>query len=103
MLVFSPVLIVFAYPFLVDTPVFASFVSGSIQLIGLIVLILLYFFYKNRIKRETLAYLGLAALGTAFILYWFVSEMSIAASHSWPVLLSIGMIISTYSFSYLMK
>lgn len=101
--VFSPLLIVICYPFLVDIPVFSSFIIGSVQLIGLVVLILLYFFYRQRMKRERLAYWGLGALGTAFILYWFVSDMSITANHAWPVFLSIGMIISTYSFQYLMK
>lgn len=101
--VFTPVLILITYPFLYDIEVLKVVIIAGIEGGGLLVLLFLFIYHKDYFKRRIIAYISIALLLLSFILARVVIDDWVLADELWPVALSAGMILFTYSFSYLLK
>lgn len=101
--VFTPVFLLITYPFLYDINVLKEVIINLIEGGGIAVIIFLFVYHINAFKRKYLAYSGLLSFILAMILASFLSQKWIYADFLWPVFLSFGMILVTYSFTYLLR
>ena len=101
-IVFSPLMIIVVYPFLLDTYELIGFVNVVIKICSLTVLFLLLITEKNNLKYYYLSLAGLFSIVTGLVIYW-ISDNHVALNSAWPFLMASGMIIVTFTFPYLLK
>ncbi len=95
-----PVLVIPFFPLLSDKSVLRDLINIILQGGGLVVAILMVFI--NQVKRTNYGYLvgGVTLLIASYILKW-IFELEDDYSWIWQVLLSMGIIVSSYGFQKL--